>query len=736
VVRRAEAKAADVTTIGEPEAILADLNQEQRRAAQAVTGPVVILAGAGTGKTRVISYRVAYAVASGAVDERQVLVVSFTTKAAGEMAERLRKLGLRRAKASTLHAAALDQLRYFWPQKRSAELPTLVKSKVPVIVPLARALPGHYRFTAVKDLADEIEWAKNRRIVPANYARRAAEADRKPPIPIDVMSRLYNDYERTKVRSGRLDFEDLLEEAVRLYETDAAAADLVRRRYAWFSVDEYQDTNPLQQALVDAWLGDRRDIGVVGDPNQTIYSFTGATPRFLLEFRERFPDAETISLVRNYRSTPQVLALANRLVRATSGPQLTSTSSDGPEPQIERYMDESSELAALTRGIRELLTNGTPAVEIAVLTRTNYQLEPIASHLRGQGVPFRFSGTPFFRSAEVRAAIRAIAVPAPADSDLPTLAIDRWRSLGYAPEEGRDDPDAAERQQTFVTLLAIVRRFAAEHPGASARDVLSEFDRLAAVEADERADGVTLSTIHGAKGAEWEAVFTPMLEEGSLPIYHALKNGTGVDEERRLLYVALTRAKRHLSLSWAAARTTPKGKIAKQHPSRFLAELRPPLPKPTAKHMTAGANRSDVIPGARVRHPKHGVGTVRSVSGWYAAVSFPRGKIANVDIRSLTVLGEALAKPERRRRSELFDPSGTASSDGRELRTFTRLAEWRRDRARRDRVPAFVIAHDATLRAIAAARPVDETALAAIAGIGPSKVERYGAEICEVIRSS
>jgi DNA helicase-2/ATP-dependent DNA helicase PcrA len=719
-----------------PDAILAGLNPEQRQAAETVTGPVVILAGAGTGKTRVISHRVAYAVATTAVDERQVLVVSFTTKAAGEMELRLRALGLRRAKASTLHAAALEQLRYFWPEKRRAELPRLVKSKLPLIVPLARALPSHYRFTAAKDLADEIEWAKNRRIASSEYARRATDADRKPPIPVDLMSRLYADYERGKAGSGGLDFEDLLEEAIRLYETDDAAAALVRRRYAWFSVDEYQDTNPLQQALLNAWLGDRTDIGVVGDPNQTIYSFTGATPRFLLEFTQRFPDAKAIALVRNYRSTPQVLALTNHLVRATSGPQLTSTSPDGPEPDLQRYSDEASELVALTNGIRRLLSGGTPATEVAVLTRTNYQLEPIASHLRAQGVPFRFTGTPFFRSPEVRAAIRALSGSRTSEVDLPALAVERWRTLGYAPEEIRDDPDAAERQQTFETLLAIVRRFAAEHPGASPSDLIAEFERLAAVEADERADGVTLSTIHAAKGAEWEAVFIPMLEEGSLPIYHALKNGTGLDEERRLLYVALTRAKRHLSLSWAATRTTPKGKIAKQNPSRFLAELRPPAPTPVAKSSTSTGKPTDVVPGARVRHPTHGVGTVRSVSGWYAAVAFPRGKIANVDIRYLTVLGPAAGEAERRRPSELFHSSGTASTDSREQSTFTRLAEWRRDRARRDGVPAFVIAHDATLRAIAAARPVDETALSAIAGIGPVKVERYGAEICDVIRGT
>jgi DNA helicase-2/ATP-dependent DNA helicase PcrA len=654
------------------EQILSDLNPEQREAAQTVIGPVVILAGAGTGKTRVIAHRVAYAVASGAVDERQVLVVSFTTKAAREMEVRLRALGLRRATVNTMHAAALAQLRHFWPHAHGRELPTLIDSKLSLVRPLARGLPGNYRFTPAKDLADEIEWAKNRRIEPSAYIDAASQARRAPPIPIDVMGRLYAEYERTKARGGRLDFEDLLEHAVRLYEADESAAVLVRRRYAWFSVDEYQDTNPLQQALLDAWLGQRRDIGVVGDANQTIYSFTGATPRYLLEFARRFPGAKTVSLVRNYRSTPQVLTLANRLVQPGSGPTLLSTAPDGPEPDVRRHASPDAELNALATAIRKLFAAGVPGTEVAVLTRTNYQLEPIASHLRAAGIPFRFTGTPFFQSADVRTAIDALEVADQGREDLVAVAVDRWRAVGYAGNARRDDPRGAERQATFEILLDIVRRFAAQHSGHTVKALVAEFERLATVEADGRADGVTLSTIHGAKGAEWEAVFVPMLEEGTLPIRYALKRDDAVNEERRLLYVAITRAKRHLTLSWAATRTGRSGKPANQRPSRFLAELAPPK-----------------SPASRPRAPgvRHG------------------------------------------------PPAPNPAAD-RDQHTFARLAEWRRDRSRRDSVPAYVVAHDATLRAIAAARPTNATELAAVAGIGPVKIERYGDEICEVVRRS
>src|SRR5918995_1547899 len=293
----------------DPEAILAGLNTEQREAAMATTGPVVILAGAGTGKTRVISHRVAYAVATKAVDPKRVLVVTFTEKAAGEMKHRLGALGLPQVQASTFHAAARRQLAYYWPLVHDRDLPEVLDSKLRFIVPLARQLPGGYRFTPAKDLADEIEWAKVRRQRPETYA-----PEREPPVPKDVFTTLWRRYEAAKARSSRIDFEDMLTLAVELYEEDEDAIGLVRKRYAWFSVDEYQDTNRLQEDLLRLWLGDRRDLCVVGDPDQTIYSFTGASSDHLTTFADRYADTRVVRLSQNYRSTPQVLALANRLI--------------------------------------------------------------------------------------------------------------------------------------------------------------------------------------------------------------------------------------------------------------------------------------------------------------------------------------------------------------------------------------------------------------------------------------
>ena len=713
------------------DAILADLNPEQREAASAVSGPVVILAGAGTGKTRVISHRVAYAVATGAVDQRQVIVVSFTNKAAGEMGQRLRGLGLDRATASTVHAAAKRQLEHFWPQTRGAPLPSLIESKLSLVAPLARSLPGGYRFTHAKDLASEIEWAKNRRLPPERYAAQTAAVGREPPIPLNLMVDLYRNYEGSKRRRGLLDFEDLLEEAVRLYEGDEHAAALVRRRYAWFSVDEYQDTNPLQQALLDCWLGDREDIAVVGDPNQTIYSFTGASASYLLEFRRRYPNALQFNLAQNYRSSAQILDLANRLVRTSAGPQLRASQPDGPPPDISTHPTDADELDAVVGHIGSLRDSGVPLSEIAVLTRSNYQLEPFAAQLRAAGLPFRFRGIPFYRSIDVRAAISALRGIG-SDADVEPAALAAWRKLGFDPAASPEDPDAVQRHQGFLTLLAITRRFLEQQADATAHDLVTEFERLAAIEADENASGVTLSTIHGAKGAEWEAVFVPILEDGSLPIHYAFGSDDAIAEERRLLYVAITRAKRHLGLSRAATRESLNGKVEKRRPSRFLADLRDSAPQ-TARPMS---------PGSRVRHARHGGGWVRSLTARHAAVRFDSGRQANVGRSSLTVIGTADAQmsgsdePGGRSRRTPRRPAAsgrqTEPSDP-ERRLLDRLMEWRRERARRDGVPAYVVAHDVHLRAIAAQRPRTLEALLAVDGIGPTKAERYGDEILALV---
>ena len=679
----------------DPATLLADLDPEQEAAVRATSGPVAIHAGAGSGKTRVISRRTAYAIATGVVPADQVLVVTFTEKAAKEMVERLRSLGLPGVTARTFHAHALSQLRHFWPASHGgAPLPELLDSKLPLIGRLARQLPGHYRFTPSKDLADEIEWAKARRIAPRDYERAAGAGGREPPIPVDLFVRVFGDYERAKARAGRIDFDDLLVETVTLLETDAdagadvvAAGATVRARKRWFSVDEYQDTNPLQQRLLELWLGDRDDLCVVGDEDQTIYTFTGATSDYLTGFVERHPGAREITLSRNYRSTPEILALANRLLAADGrGKRLVPTRPAGPAPSIRRFADGDAELAHLVATTRALIDGGTPAAEIAVLVRINAQVPPIEAALTRARIPFRVRGQRFFERPEVRDALRLLrrlgtgagAAEVPRGSQLLAAFDARLRAdLGFeaedrgeagAPARARGGAEARERTANLALVLEIAGEAVAARHDVDVAGLAADFDARAAAEAEGSGDGVNLLTFHRAKGLEWDAVLLPQLEEGTLPIRQA-ETDEAVAEERRLLYVGLTRARRHLSLSWAERRE------ARRRPSRFLAALedRP------ARSSTAG--RVTVLPGAPMN----------------------AGRAAR------------------------------ARDDDSPL--MTALREWRTTTARSDGVPAYVVAADALLIEIADRRPTTMPALGRIKGIGPSKLARYGEEILEITRA-
>ncbi len=662
----------------DPDTLLADLDPEQREAVLVTSGPVAILAGAGTGKTRVISRRTAYAIATGEVPPDQVLVVTFTDKAAGEMVERLRALGLPGVTARTFHAHALSQLRHFWPSRHGGEpLPTLLDSKLPILGRLSRQLPGHYRFTPAKDLADELEWAKSRRIAPRDYERAAvAAAGREPPVPVDLFVRVYEGYERAKARAGRIDFDDLLIETVSLLESDARAAEIVRARKGWFSVDEYQDTNPLQQRLLELWLGDRTDLCVVGDEDQTIYTFTGASSAFLTSFAERWPGARVVSLVRNYRSSPQVLELANRLIAADGrSKRLTATRGGGPEPVVSRYASAEAELDALVAGIRARLAEGVAPAEVAVLVRMNAQLAPIEEALTRAGVAYRVRGIRFYDRPEVRTAMASLRRrPAPSGRGfaLPAAIRARWaEDVGYE-EDGvgaSEGDEARERQASLETLLAIVSSVVRANAAADAASVITELEARAAHERAGSADGVNLLTYHRAKGLEWDAVFLPALEEGSLPIRQALDDDEALAEERRLLYVGITRARVHLALSWAERREA-RGRESRRQPSRFLLDLRPPRP--------ARAPRVRELPGP-----------------------------------------PPVARPPRAGSEE--DP------------LFAALREWRTGRAREEAMPPYVIAHDATLAAIAEAQPRTLAALRRVKGMGPAKLEKYGDEILEVV---
>ncbi len=532
--------------------VFAGLNPEQRRAVEAVRGPVCILAGAGSGKTTTITRRVANQVATGTFAPGEILAVTFTDKAATEMRERLARLGATGVPARTFHAAALAQLRYF----RGEELGEVLPSKAPVLLPIARALPGAFRFRPLADLATEIEWAKNRRLTPATY--RAELDEHEPPIPDDLMERVFRSYEERKAGRGLVDFEDLLELAIRMYDEDAAALAGFRERYRAFTVDEYQDVNLLQQSLLERWLGDRDDLCVVGDDYQSIYSFTGATPEHLLGMPARYPGALVVRLEENYRSTPEILAVANRLVPELGGSEkvLRAVLPAGEEPLALVQPDRASEAAFIVGQVRRLAGEGVPYEEMAVLYRLNARSEDYEEAFAFAGIPFQVRGAAFIRRPAAQRTLRLLR-GRESGSAIGAVA-EAVRKQGWVanPPAGLGEEELT-RQADLGRLLALAEQLPA---GSSVADFLRDLEARFGGESEGR--GVHLLTYHRAKGLEWDAVFLPRLEEKELP-YGKARTAERLAEERRLFYVGITRAKRWLTLTWTAG----------AKPSRFLREL-------------------------------------------------------------------------------------------------------------------------------------------------------------------
>jgi DNA helicase-2/ATP-dependent DNA helicase PcrA len=524
-----------------------------------VRGPVCILAGAGSGKTTTITRRVAQQVRTETFAPQQIMAVTFTDKAAGELRDRLAALAVTGVRASTFHSAALRQLRHFAPERVGRILP----SKALALRQIANGLPAPYKFRPAADLATEIEWAKNRRIPPSRY-----EPAHEPPIPPALMRRVYTEYERRKAADAAIDFEDLLELAVALFEEDAGVRETFRTQYRAFTVDEYQDVNLLQQTLLDLWLGERDDLCVVGDDYQSIYSFTGAGPEHLLAMPDRFPHAHVVRLEDNYRSSPQVLALANRLVPNLGGAEKTlrPTRSDGAEPVLRPYPTVEDEGTAIVAAIREL---DCPLEEVAILARTNARLTDFEQLLHDAGLPFQGASL-LARDAARRICRRLERSAAPAGDAVRAAALEAgW--LERPPDKLGEREQV--RQQDLARLVALAFRF----EGDAAAFVADLRDRFSP--GGDGAHGVHLLTFHRAKGLEFEAVFLPRLQEKELPSKQA-RTDDELAEERRLLYVGITRAKRVLWLTWTGKR------------SRFLTELGVTQTAPTeAREWSGDAQR-------------------------------------------------------------------------------------------------------------------------------------------------
>jgi len=529
--------------------ILDGLNPEQRRAAEAVRGPVCILAGAGSGKTTTITRRIAWQVASGAVRSDEILAVTFTDKAAAEMRTRLERLGVAGVEARTFHSAALSQLR----RARGDAPGRILSTKALLLRQIGNTLPPPFRFRPAGDLATEVEWAKNRRLRPETY--RAGLGDHEPPIPENLMYTVFREYERRKAGSGLIDFEDLLELAVRMYEEDRWAVAALRERYAAFTVDEYQDVNQLQQSLLELWLGSRDDLCAVGDDYQSIYGFTGASPEWLLGLASRYPHATVVRLEENYRSSPQVLALANRLVPELGGAEKTlrATRPAGPEPELRGFGSPEDEDAWIVERVRALHAEGVRYEEMAVLMRLNARSVDFEELFADAEIPFQ--GAALLARDGARQLLKGLR-----GAGFGSLSEEVRR---LAVQQGLVEPvpdGVGERELVRQADLARLCKLAEEFDDGT-KTVQQWVEWLRARFDHGALGGVHLLTLHRAKGLEFDAVVLPRVEEKELPCKPALRVPAQLAEERRLLYVGITRARKHLALTWA-------GK-----PSRFLLEL-------------------------------------------------------------------------------------------------------------------------------------------------------------------
>ncbi|SON62844.1 ATP-dependent DNA helicase UvrD2 [Mycobacterium simulans] len=691
--------------------LTAGLDDEQREAVLAPRGPVCVLAGAGTGKTRTITHRIAQLVASGHVAAGQVLAVTFTQRAAGEMRSRLRALGtasrtgasVGAVQALTFHAAAHRQLRYFWPRVVGDIRWALLDTKFAIVARAASRSRLNVSTDDVRDLAGEIEWAKASLIGPEEYAGKVAAVSRDIPLDATKIADVYAAYEALKVRDENLallDFDDLLLHTAGAIENDAAVADEFRDRYRCFVVDEYQDVTPLQHRVLAAWLGDRDDLTVVGDANQTIYSFTGASPRFLLDFSRRFPDATVVRLERDYRSTPQVVSLANQVIAAARGRvagsklQLVGQREPGPAPSFHEHPDEAAEAAAVAASISRLIESGTAPAEIAILYRVNAQSEVYEEALTEAGIAYQVrGGEGFFNRQEIKQALLALqrASERGAEGPLPEVVRGVLEPLGLTAEEPVGTR-ARERWEALHALAELVDDEVAQRPQLQLPGLLAELRARADARHPPVVQGVTLASLHAAKGLEWDAVFLVGLVDGTLPISHALAHGPDserVEEERRLLYVGITRARVHLALSWALARA-PGGRQSRK-PSRFL---------------------NGIAPQTRVEPPS------KSRRSRGAAT---RCRVCN----------NALTTPA----SVMLRRCETCAGDVDE-ELLLQLKAWRLDMAKEQKMPPYIIFSDNTLIAIAEMRPTDDAALIAIPGIGARKLEQYGPDVLELVRQS
>lgn len=557
--------------------LLDGLDEQQRVAAEALIGPVCMLAGAGTGKTRAITHRIAHGVATGVYTPSRVMALTFTTRAAAELRGRLRSLGAGGVAARTFHSAALSQLNYFWPIVVGGNVPRLVESKGRVLGHVAERLKLRLDTATLRDLASEIEWRKISALSIEEYGARMAGRKLPERLSADAMLAVHQGYEDLKDERKQLDFEDVLLATAGMIENEPSMAMQVREQYRFFVVDEFQDVSPLQNTLLNLWLGDRRDLCVVGDASQTVYSFAGARADYLLDFPYRFDNTTVVRLEQNYRSTPAIVATANRLMRGRPGAltlharaaDAEAAVSEPAEPDITEYPTDIAEARGIAQRIHQLIERGARPETIAVLYRVNVQSAAIETALAELGIQTLITGSRrFFELGEVKQAVMALRAASVSIMGEPLFksVSDVLRGLGWSQSPPEARGAVRDRWESLNAIMGLVDQAPA---GQSFREFTDDLLARAAAQHEPTMAAVNLATLHSAKGLEWEHVFLIGLSEGLMPISYAA-GFDAVDEERRLLYVGITRARASLHLSWSAQGSSQR---SLRERSRFLAEI-------------------------------------------------------------------------------------------------------------------------------------------------------------------
>lgn len=657
------------------EKLLAAVDPDQRQVVEALRGPVVVRAGAGTGKTRAITYRIAHGVHTGVYHPQNVLAVTFTSRAAGEMRARLRDLGAPGVQAQTFHAAALRQLSYFWPHAVGGPLPQLIEHKAGLVAAAAAQLGMNVDRANIRDLSAEIEWSKV--CLVDDYVERSTKEGRGDIAGYspDQIADLIRAYEDVKSAQGALDFEDILLILCGIMIEREDITRQIRHQYRYFVVDEYQDVSPLQQRLLDLWLGERQDLCVVGDVSQTIYSFTGATPAYLRDFTKRFKKAVEIELVRDYRSTPQVVELANTVIapgRLAGAVTLQAQRPSSAPVSFTEYDDDAAEAAGVIRDIQRLIDRGVAKSDIAILLRTNGQSQEYENALAHAGISYVVrGGERFFSRKEIREAMRMVKTFASTGVELTLSEAIREvvGRLGWSQQPPTETGSTRERWESLNALVQLADDMVSTR-SATVKEFSDELHERASMQAAPTVEGVTISTLHAAKGLEWDAVYLVGLSEGLLPISLAT-SADAIEEERRLLYVGVTRAREHLALSYA--RTRSESTKTQRKRSRFLDHV------------------------------------------WPGAQTISR------------------ATASRRKSREIA--ADFAANHPEDQGLLEALKTWRAAEAMEHRKPPYLILHDTVLIAIALAKPATIKELGKIKGIGATKLDMFGSAIISIIDS-